>query len=100
MANIYIWGVEGKLRGNQMTTTRFHFRIDGGIERAIDTKTGDYSLAAAAALATEENVSLPAVIQIWVPDLLPDYGPYVYLAKNDECERLVVGPCIVTGGGG
>lgn len=58
-------------------TTTFSVQIDGGEVRAFEAMTGVYSLAciAAVAMLTDKNV---ADVKIWIPELLPDYGPYYY----------------------
>lgn len=59
--------------------TTFHVVINDGPERTITVRTGWYWMAAIAALAQfgfddgEETV-----VKIWLPHLLPDYGPYWY----------------------
>lgn len=71
----------------------FHFRINDGAERTIKTKTSFYSVAAAAALAfvSNDEISEGAKIEIWVPELLPDYGPHVYAATFNEYGNVEVG---------
>lgn len=59
---------------------QFTFTINGGKERTIKTKTTTYIEAAAAcpAKAGVKASDYPLVVSVWVPDLLPDYGPYDY----------------------
>jgi hypothetical protein len=58
----------------------FHVRINEGAEQQVSVKTGNYYLAAAAALALlgYSDDDGETVVKIWVPSLLPDYGPYYY----------------------
>lgn len=60
----------------------FHVEINDGSEQIIITRTGLYWMAVVAALATLDFVEKPInVVKIWVPHLLPEYGPYWY-----ECD--------------
>ena len=58
----------------------FAVQVNGGEVRNIDVLTGVYIVAAAAVPAilglTQEQY--PLTINIWVENLLPDYGPYDY----------------------
>ncbi len=56
----------------------FHFRVNDGPEQIIRCKSGIYKEAVAAIPALFGIDSYPAKIEIWVPSLLPDYGPYLY----------------------
>lgn len=61
-------------------------RINEGLEQPFWTRTGIYQDAAIAAYAMlphEEREGLH-VVEIWSPDLLPDYGPYFYGMTHDE----------------
>lgn len=60
--------------------TIFHYTLNDGPEKTIVVKTGVYKCAAAAvpALAGVDQNAYPLFIKIWVPSLLPDYGPYEY----------------------
>lgn len=69
--------------------TRFHFQVNDGREQTIAVKTGKYAFAAAA-IPAMLDVDLPANVKIWVPRLLPEYGPYYYIVDYDECMRVVV----------
>lgn len=68
----------------------FHVRINEGEERAITVKTGIYTYAAAACLAVFGYDELPVTIEIWLPSLLPEYGPYFYIADENEFGQLVM----------
>lgn len=57
--------------------TKFHFRINGGPEQTIKIKSGVY-INAVAAIPAFFDVDFPFDVEIWVPDLLPDYGPYLH----------------------
>jgi hypothetical protein len=68
-------------------TTTFHVKINNGQEQTIETKSGVYKLAVATALAQldyEHNEDGNNIVEIWVPHLLPDYGPYFYLHDGHQ----------------
>lgn len=72
-------------------STKFHVKINGGPEQVIETKSGLYNLAVSAALAQLDYESLPDepdIVEIWVPSLLPEYGPYFYMFNGHS-----VTPC-------
>jgi hypothetical protein len=71
----------------------FHFRIDDGPEQTITTASSQYNIAAAAALAHVDE--LPAHVEIWVPALLPEYGPYHYVAEHNEFLNVVVSHAVL-----
>lgn len=60
--------------------TDFHVEINGGSEQVITTKTSEYALAALASLAQLDYKKHTDydVVKIWVPKLVPEYGPYFY----------------------
>ena len=60
--------------------TTWKVQINGGDVQDLETKTTQYGLAAFAALALLDYEQHPEydVVKIWVPHLLPDYGPYFY----------------------
>ncbi len=68
--------------------TTFHVQINDGPEQQVEVRSTQYHLAAVAALALLEHESRkpdPDIVKIWVPHLLPQYGPYFYperKAKN------------------
>jgi len=70
----------------------FHIGINKGPTQTIKTRSGLYVLAAGAALAqleytpTEDGAD---VVKIWVPELLPDYGPYFYAFHEGRIFHLV-----------
>jgi hypothetical protein len=70
-------------------TSTFHVRIDGCPEQQITVKTGQY-MAAVAAIPALLGADPPMNVEIWVPRLLPDYGPYFYRLAYDEyvCLRV------------
>lgn len=74
--------------------TVFHVRINGGPEKTIALPSGLYDVAVAAslALATEEQAHGHMQVEIWVPKLLPDYGPYHYRALRNEYGNLEIRP--------
>ena len=72
-------------------TSMFHVEINRGPTQIIETRTGLYELAAMAALATlnfKPSEGLD-IVKIWVPDLLPDYGPYFYTWSHRGISQLV-----------
>ncbi len=58
----------------------FHVEINKGPEQIIQVKTSQYGLAALAALAMLDYIEAQEwnIVKIWVPELMPDYGPYFY----------------------
>ena len=63
-----------------MTKNKFHFTINDGPEQTITMKSGVYVQVVAAlpgVLGIDQD-AYPLTIKIWVPDLLPEYGPYTY----------------------
>lgn len=60
--------------------SKFHIRVNGGNEQIVEAKTGVYASVSAAvpALLGIEQDQYPLRIEIWVPELLPDYGPYMH----------------------
>lgn len=64
----------------------FHVEINRGQTQVLEAKTSLYDLAAAAALAMldYEPTNDIEVVKIWVPHLLPDYGPYFYYWKASQ----------------
>lgn len=60
--------------------SKFHVQINKGPTQTIETRTGQYGLASLAALANleYEHSNECDFVKIWVPELLPDYGPYFY----------------------
>lgn len=58
----------------------FSVRINGGPVQEVSIKSGLYYLAVATALATLDypDFDQDDFIEIWVENLLPDYGPYFY----------------------
>ncbi|MBO9194380.1 hypothetical protein J5277_09705 [Rhizobium sp. 16-449-1b] len=80
--------------------TTFSVRINGGSEQTLKCFSGEYQRAAAAAvamLAHEKNGGAD-VVEIWVPDLLPDYGPYFFEIGTDAFGSLVVRTLIPSDG--
>lgn len=72
---------ENKAANTTQDRTTFHLKINGGPEQTITTKSGVYRLAVATAMANLDytpNKDGQDIVEIWVPHLLPDYGPYFY----------------------
>jgi hypothetical protein len=68
----------------------FKIRINGEKRaRALNVKTTVYRDAAAAVPAIFGK-SLPIDVEIWSPDLIPEYGPYRYRIRNNDFGGLVV----------
>jgi hypothetical protein len=67
---------------------QFHVQINHGSTQVIETRTGKYWLAAAAALAILEHEPSGDmdIVKIWMPNLLPQYGPYFYVVEKDSNE--------------
>lgn len=78
----------------------FRVRINGGDEQSITTRSGVYRDVAAASLAMLDVPEKPAdmstdkpgdtVIEIWYPPVFPEYGPYYYIARENEFGALVI----------
>lgn len=64
--------------------TTFQIRANDGPEHAITVQTSIYRNAALAVPALL-GLDLPVVIEIWVKDFPPEYGPYFYGIREDEC---------------
>lgn len=69
--------------------TVFHIRVDDGPENPIDVETGIYVYAAMAVPAIL-GLDLPIVVEIWAPDLIPEYGPYLYRIRENEYGSPIV----------
>lgn len=67
----------------------YQVRVNAWRSPAIEAPTGDYRLVAAMALALAD-ASLPATVEVWCEELLPNYGPYTYHAEDDNFGNLVV----------
>lgn len=65
----------------------FHYRVDGGPEQILHHPNGLYQHAVAAIAA---RYSDDVRVEIWCPELLPDYGPYKYVAFRNECGNFEV----------
>ena len=61
----------------------FHVRINGGPEQTLRVRTGIY-VHAVAALPALLGIDIPADVEIWVPHLMPEYGPYFYRIERGE----------------
>jgi hypothetical protein len=65
----------------------FCVQINEGPEQVIEVRTGLYHLAALAALALTEYPEAQQehdIIKIWVPELLPGFGPYFYAWDGEK----------------
>lgn len=68
----------------------FKIRIHGEKRaRTLSVKTTIYRDAAAAVPAILGK-PLPVDLEIWSPDLIPEYGPYHYRVRENEFGGLVV----------
>lgn len=73
--------------------TTFHFTIDGGPEETITVDSGVYLNAVAAIPALFNlHVEDELIVRIWVPELLPDYGPYSYAIQYNG--GLTISPAV------
>lgn len=63
-------------------TTTYDVRIDDGEVQQFTCRTGFYSLAALAAVACLSDKT-NCMVEISVPDLVPEYGPYLYAVGPD-----------------
>lgn len=59
----------------------FMLRVDGGEPQVFETATGIYNVAALQAFG-KLNMPFPCHIEIWSPELVPEYGPYFYRIDN------------------
>jgi len=66
----------------QSSSITYDVRIDGGEVQQFTCRTGFYSLAALAAVACLSDKA-NCMIEISIPDLVPDYGPYLYAVGPD-----------------
>lgn len=68
----------------------FRIRVHGEKRsRKLAVKTTIYRDAAAAVPAIFGK-SLPVDVEIWVPDLIPEYGPYHYRIRENEFGGVIV----------
>jgi hypothetical protein len=65
-------------------STTFSVRLNEGPEQQITVETGIYRSAAIAAPAILGRPELPMVVEIWVPEHLPDYRPLFWELSEDE----------------
>lgn len=74
---------------------KYSMRINGGDEISFDSERSQYSLAAMEAFG-RLSLPYPCEIEIWVPHLLPDYGPYFYRIGDfvDASGRAYVTPSV------
>lgn len=72
--------------------TSWMVRINDGPPQPFETRTGLYKDAAVAAFAMLpfEDTGEPAIVEIWVPELVEDYPPFLYRMDDDEYGRRVV----------
>lgn len=55
----------------------FRLRVDGADPVDFESDRGEYAVVVAEAFGVLK-MPFPCTVQIWVEDLLPDYGPYEY----------------------
>lgn len=58
-------------------TSFYKIKVDDGPVQEYSSDHGQYSLAAMTAFG-DLKLPYPCVIEIWVEDLLPEYGPYFF----------------------
>lgn len=74
-------------------SSTFCIRVNGGDEHTLSLVTGQYHLAAAAALALVDYVPQEVqIIKVWNPKLLPDYGPYIYTHDGHTVRQMHEAP--------
>lgn len=56
---------------------KFKLRVDGAEPLDFEARHSTYSLAVMEAFG-KLKLPFPCRIEIWVPELLPEYGPYHY----------------------
>ena len=76
---------------------QFHVKLNEGPVCILTSYSGRYDIAAAAALSLlntdggEDPLGGDGVhIEIWCPRILPDYGPYHYLANYNVYGNIVI----------
>lgn len=69
------------------TPTVFSYRVDGGPEQTMEHPNGLYMHAVAAIASRYED---DVRVEIWCQRLLPDYGPYNYVAFRNECGNFEI----------
>lgn len=69
-----------------MAESTFSIEIDGMPEQTITVKTGIY-VDAVAAITALLGTTLPFSVKIWVPHLLPHYGPLVVIYDHLAWEK-------------
>ncbi len=74
----------------------FKIKVDGET-RDFESRFGEYALAVMEAFG-KLNLPYPCDVEIWVPKLLPDYGPHLYRIDNftDVAGREYVAPSIMS----
>jgi hypothetical protein len=76
----------------------FKIRLHGETEvRDLPVKTTIYRDAAAAVPAILGR-RLPIDVEIWSPDVVPEYGPYHYRVRENEFGGIVVEHLVPTAG--
>lgn len=73
--------------------TKFHFKINDGEEQTIEIASSYYLAAAAAAISVVDNdqIDKGIKIEVWIPELLPDYKGHVYAVVRNEFGNLEIG---------
>ncbi len=68
----------------------FTVRINGGDPRPFVGATGMYKYAALQAVLSDPSLlplpaaNKPLIVDIWIPRLIPEYGPYHYMIWENE----------------
>ena len=68
--------------------TVFHVGFESQ-QRAIETKTGLYSIAAVVGMDAL-GLEPPVDIKIWSAAVMPEYGPHIYTIEYDRAGNLKV----------
>jgi len=78
-------------------STTWHFRLNGGVELTTTTHSSVYEdgVRAAVDIVAADELLKPVVVEIWVPSLLSDYGPYHYHVVLED-ERVSVSTAVTS----
>lgn len=79
-------------------TTFYKLRVDDGEVQDYSSDHSQYSLAVLGAFG-DLKLPYPCVVEIWVEDLLPDYGPLLFQIGDfvDAQGREYVCPAVMSG---
>jgi hypothetical protein len=66
-----------------MDFTRFSIKVNGGPVQKLLSLSSKYHHAVAS-IPAQLGITLPAEVEIWCEELLPDYGPYTYVVQESS----------------